>query len=353
MLAIATAFRDLLIPLLGAGTALLLTLLALLVVQRLVRMSVERWRARVADQYLDLLDDATLDADDERALARLVAAPRRHRRVIGARLLSPLRVLKGDASARARRVAQRMGLSEEWRRDLQHRHWWVRAEAALALGLTRDPEAVVLLLPALDDTHQQVRAAAIDALGRIGDPRVIPELLRRLPDRSRQDHVRLVEAMRSFGNRAAESLLQHAAAHPHDRGLAAEMLTYIGGSEARTPLLEWSMTGDPATRAAAWRALATIGLDDRAFYHALRALSSEDVAERAAAARAVGRSGRADAASHLAARLDDEWSVAAEAARSLARLGAEGLRRLQERADGPEGIGRELARQLAWESARR
>jgi HEAT repeat protein len=74
---------------------------------------------------------------------------------------------------------------------------------------------------------------------------------------------------------------------------------------------------------------------------------------RAAAARALARSGRTDAAPQLAGKLDDEWEVAAHAARALAKLGPEGHAALKERVDSGAGLGHDLARQVLWESGHR
>ena len=351
MLSIASAFRDALVPFLIAGTTALVAMLAALVIQRFVRQARTVWRDRAAFRYQPDMDRAL--AGDDQAIERLQRAPRRHRGVIAELLLRPLAFVKGDISERARAVADHTGLLHRWRGDLDQPGWWVRAEAALALGLVHDRDSIALLTRALDDSHQQVRAAAVDSLGRIGDASVAPLLLARLPEQARNERTRIVEALRRIGGEAITPLLEHTRHHPADRALAAEVLALLGGSDAVTALLDWTTDDRAAVRAAAWRALATIGIDNRAFYHALRALADDDADVRAAAALAVGRSGRPESASYLAARLDDEWVVAAQAARALSRVGASGLAALQQRADGAEGLGRDLARQLAWEAARR
>jgi len=101
-------------------------------------------------------------------------------------------------------------------------------------------------------------------------------------------------------------------------------------------------------RAAALQALGSLGLDDRAYYYALRALGDASDAVRAMAARALGRSRRSDAASYLAQHLGDEWLVAAHAATALRMLGASGERELAARQDAP-GLTGVLARQMLWE----
>jgi hypothetical protein len=100
-------------------------------------------------------------------------------------------------------------------------------------------------------------------------------------------------------------------------------------------------------RVAALGALGSIGLDDRSYYFALRALGDGDPQARAMAARALGRGRRADAVDYLAARLDDEWLPAAQAAEALRRLGGAGVVALQARA-ADEGQAGDLARQMLW-----
>ena len=129
----------------------------------------------------------------------------------------------------------------------------------------------------------------------------------------------------------------------------ATLLSFVGGAAARDPLLQWTAAEPAPTRAAAWRALSAIGLDERAFYHALKALGDDDAAVRSAAARALARTGRSDAAPHLAGHLDDEWEVAAQSARALLRLGPDGHAALAARVRRGAGLGHDLAQQVLWE----
>ena len=89
-------------------------------------------------------------------------------------------------------------------------------------------------------------------------------------------------------------------------------------------------------------------MDERAYYHVLRALSDDPEQARAMAAWALGRSGRQDAASYIAPRLNDEWIVAAHAARALRDLGTAGQRELESAAAHDDAV---LARQMLWESS--
>lgn len=352
LLTIAERFRDALVPFLVAGTALLLLLLTILIVQRLLRGAAEVRRQALTARYRPLVD-AALASDEPAAAAAAAAIPERHRAIAADLVLATLRVVRGAQNARARALAEGLGLTAHWRGGLRARRWWHRSEAALALGLLRDGSAVASLIPLLDDDHEQVRAAAIDALGQIGDAAAVPALLARMGEPTRHERARLIQALRAFGDTATQALVMHGRSQPQDRALVATVLSYVGGTAAGETLLEWSADRNAAVRAAAWTAIATVGLDERTFYHAVKALNAEEPAVRAAAARALARSGRADASSHLARRLDDEWEVAAQSARALARLGRDGHNALVARVERGPGLGHDLARQVLWESGHR
>ena len=352
MLIIAEGVRQVLVPFLVIGTALLLALLVLLVGQRLMRAAAGVRRAALSRQYRPVIS-AALDSDARAPLDALAKTPVRHRGIVAELLLATLRVVRGEPTERAAEVAERVQLSPGWRADLNSRRWWHRSEAALALGLVRDRQSVATLVSLLDDDHEQVRAAAIDALGEIGDVAAVPALLARMDDRKRLERTRVVQALRALGPLATAALIEHGESRPEDRREVGAVLAHIGGAAAAGPLLEWSTSGDADSRAAVWRALASIGLDDRAFYHALKALNDEAPAVRAAAAMALARSGRTDATAHLARRLDDDWEVAAQSARALAAIGSPGVAALTERAEAGPGLGQDLARQMLWEQSGR
>jgi HEAT repeat protein len=352
LLTIAERFRDVLVPFLIAGTSILVLMLLVLVGQRLVRAAAEARRRSLADRYRSIID-AALGSDSARALDDAAAIPARHRSIAANLVLATLRVVRGGHNDRARALAERLDLTGAWRDGLGSRFWWHRAEAALALGLLHDKKAVPMLTALLDDDHEQVRAAAIDALGQIGDSWAITPLLARLNQPARHERARLVQALRGFGDRATRALVLHGQREAGDRALVATVLSYVGGAGAQDALLEWAAAPDAETRVAVWSALATIGLNERAFYHAIKALNADESPVRATAARALARSGRADAVPQLAGKLDDDWEVAAQSARALSRLGAEGQAALQRRIDSGAGLGHDLARQVLWESSHR
>ena len=333
-----------LVPFLLITSALLVMLVVYIVILHGVRELAFRRRQRLLAAYRPLVA-ATLAGDDQ-ALASLMRSPGRHRGVISALLLEPLRVTAGAATVRALAAAQALGLVTRWRTQLTDRRWWIRAEAARALGLVKCPDIVSALAVALDDHYDEVRASAVESLGLIADPRAVPDLIARLGDQSRHQRVRLVHSLLQFGPVAVAPLIARGQAQVAERAAVAEILGAIGAAAALDRLLEWSTDDRAEVRTAAWQALGTIGIDDRAFYHALRALNDSSEQVRAAVAWALGRSGRQDAAVYLAGRLDDEWIVAAQTARALRALGPAGRRELEE---AVASRGSELARQVLWE----
>jgi len=103
-------------------------------------------------------------------------------------------------------------------------------------------------------------------------------------------------------------------------------------------------------RAAAFEALGRIGLDPRSAMLAIGALESGDVPVRAMAATALqGWTGGGNAAARLARHLDDTWTVAVRAARSLLSMHETGLAELRRWARRTDLAGL-LARQMLWEA---
>ena len=347
ILRIADAFRGVLVPFL-IGAAITWTLLiVLLVVQRGLVTLAARRRAALERRFLPLVS-AVLDGHGSGAAERLVREAGRHRRLIGRLMFNAVGALAGAPVDHARALARNLALVDLWRVDLEDHRWWRRAEAARAFGVVAEPAGFDLLIGALDDPHEEVRAAAVGALGRLSDPRAAVPLVARLAEQSRHQRVRIVDALRSLGPSAGPPLLAFARSHPEALPQVADLIAMACGSAAVDDLTGWLAHQRGDVRAAALSALGSTGVDDRTYYHALKALSDEDAGVRAMAARALGRSRRDDAAGYLAERLGDEWEVAAQSARALASLSSAGRRELAARADG-DRPGAALARQMLWE----
>lgn len=347
MLHTAELVRGLLLPFLFVSGSLLALLLAFLVIQRGLRELASRRRQRLVTHYQSMIDMVVQANAELDAISRLRLAPAAHRPIVADLLLAPLRVSRGEIVARVRQAAAGIGLIDYWRLGLKDRRWWRRAAAVRALGAIADPSALPGIVRALEDEHDEVRAAAVEAAGRLGDSGAIPALLEHIADGSHYQRTRVVDALRSLGPPVTPALVAMARADPGQVRLAADLLGLLGTAAAIDPLLPWCVDPRGDVRAAALGALGSIGLDDRSYDVALRALGDPDPQARAMAARALGRGRREDAVSHLARRLDDEWVPAAQAAGALRRLGAPGVAALEARA-GDEGQAGDLARQMLW-----
>ncbi len=348
--ALVAVVRSVLVPIIVLTSAFLALLAVHILAGHLGRAWAQARSRRLAGLYRPLISalaDERRSADAAQALCR---APSRHRPIITIELVALLGLTSGTVVERARRVADELGLLGRWRRGLAHRYWWRRAESARGLGCVRETTVVPDLVRLLNDPHEEVRAAAVEALGLIGDTRAIPPLVSGFSDGPRLQRARVVLALRAFGRPVVAPLLEHGQAHPEDTATVADLLGLIGGSSALDALTAWSADLRPDVRAAALRALGTLGPCDRTYYYALRGLGDEAAEVRAMAARAVARSLRADAAPYLADTLDDEWEVAAEGARGLRDLRDAGRPWLERARNGPAG---DLARQMVWEIDRR
>ena len=339
-----------LVPFLLAAGTLLLALVCHVLILHGIRDIVFHRRQRLIRDYRPFVEAALHVDGDGVSVARLLAAPWHHRPVLSALILEPLSVAEGAVTRRGAEIAKSLGLVDRWKRQLRDRRWWIRAEAIRALGLVKYEAALPVLIVALDDPFDEVRAVAVEALGQIADPSAVPALVSRLSDQSRHQRVRLVQALERFGHAVVPQLLEHVKTHPEEAAIVAELLGSVGAASALDLLIEWCSDPRPEVRAAALHGIGTIGVDERAYYHVLRALSDEAEQPRAMAAWALGRSGRQDAASYIAPRLNDEWIVAAHAARALRDLGAAGQRELESAAAHDDAV---LARQMLWECSAR
>lgn len=141
---------------------------------------------------------------------------------------------------------------------LSDEHWYVRGQAAVALGRIGDKSASPLLLPLLQDQSWFVRTAALEALERLGAPadQVALRELITSPDA----FVRARAVALASGTSSADSLMQ-ALGDPNElvRRSAATRLGVLKAANAVDPLLALLKDQDPAVRKAAAVALGRIG----------------------------------------------------------------------------------------------
>jgi HEAT repeat protein len=217
------------------------------------------------------------------------------------------------------------------------------------LGLIQAVDRAGQIVACLDDPHQEVRGAALDALADLRHPPTLPAIVARLHDAS-LDGGRRIAALAAFGSEGEPFLLELASVDPVRRLSYARTLAVCGTARARPALCEWTRDTRRDVRAAAFEALAHVGLDERAAALAITALESRDEAVRAMAATALrGWNGPGNAAASLARHLDDRWPVAVSAARTLQSMRAARRHEHEASATRP-GLAGVLARQMLWET---
>jgi agmatine deiminase len=190
-----------------------------------------------------------------------------------------------------------------------------RARAAAALGASRDPRAVEVLVEALHDEAISPRHPVIEALGKTGDPKALEALREHLSKGPSHHQVYVVKAIRSIGGDEARQALIEAlgSSSMEARQAAAEALELSGwaasddslrlrcalvredfhtlqllGAVAVEPLLEILRDGLPAKRARAAATLGEIG-DPRALNGLLDCLAHADEGLRRIARSALSK----------------------------------------------------------------
>jgi hypothetical protein len=333
-------------PLMAWGAvAFALAMAAAVVVER-AAVGVQQARSRrLTERYRPLVRLA-LEGDDT-ARRELSASPPRHRLAIARMLIAPLIEDSNPQRIEAVRAILVLSGFQIADRYLRSRQWWRRALALRALGLVQARDHTAQLVAALDDAHPDVRAAALDALMDLRDPATVPAIVERVHDASLH-RGRRGAALKAFGSRCEPLLLEHSAVDPAHRLNYTHALAICGTHRSRPILCGWTHDVRVEVRAAAFEALAYVGLDEEAARVAVEGLESPDPQVRAMAAYALrGWQGPGDAPVHLARHLDDTWVVAIRAARTLQSMGPAGVVELQSRATRTDLSG-VLARQMLW-----
>jgi HEAT repeat protein len=330
--------------LLLVSVRLALAMTAIVVVERAVSALVRARRDYIEHRYRPFVRGALAGADA--AVGRLVAAPTRHHLGIARLLVEPLIDDRDPARiARTRAIVIALSIVPIADRYLRSWLWWRRAVALRALGVLQLHDHTAAVIAALDDPHPDVRAAALDALTYMHDVASLRGVVVRLHDASLHPARRLA-AVAAFGPECEEFLLELSEVDAAHLANYAHALAMCGTSRSRPALARWTHDARSEVRAAAFEALAHVGLDADVASLAVAALESTDDAVRAMAAYALkGWTGSGDAAVHLARHLDDAWPVAVRAAQSLRSMGNAGVFELQAQASRSDLAGL-LARQM-------
>jgi len=286
---------------------------------------------------------------DTKARETLARSPSRDRLELARFLIFPLvDDRRPDRIAATRDIIRVMSLIPLADRWLRSHRWWRRIPALQSFGLLQMAERAPQIVAALDDGNADVRSAALDALADLKDPATLKAIVVRLHDTSLQ-RGRRAAALTAFGPQCEGFLIDLARVDPEHRLNYAKALSVCGTARSRPSLCDWTSDTRAPARAAAFEALARIGLDDRAAGLAIAALDSDDVQERAMAAAALsGWTAVGDEAAQLARHLGDAWPVAVRAAHTLRTMGSAGRAALESCAARADQAG-ELARQMLWE----
>jgi len=352
---LALAFERVSLWMISTAVILAAAMTCAVVVERIALAWHMAHRRRVERRYGPFVRRAL--AGDASALGVLVGSPGRHRLTIARLLIVPLIADRDRGRIAATRglvramspqpsTGDRWPIADRW---LRSRWWWRRAVALGALGLLQATNRTARVVAALDDPNADVRNAALDALADMQDPAALPAIVVRLHDETLH-RGRRSAAIEAFGSRGEAFLLELSRVDPGNRLGYARALAICGTGASRSALCEWAGDPRPEVRAAAFEALAHVGLDQSAASLALDGLESPDAAVRAMAAGALhGWTGGGDAAAHLARHLDDTWTIAVRAARSLLSMGHAGRIELEACATRSDVAGI-LARQMLWEA---
>ena len=330
--------------LLWLSVSLVLAMTAIVVAERAVVVAIRARGRQLEGRYRPLVADAL--AGHHAAIERIGATPARHRLAIARILIEPLVHDRDPARiARTRAIVGALSFTAIADRYLRSWLWWRRAVALRALGVLQLRDRTAAVVGALDDPHADVRAAALDALSYLHDPASLPAIVVRLHDASLHPARRLA-ALAAFGPACESFLLDLAEVDPAHLENYAQALGLCGTHRSRPVLARWTQDARPEVRAAAFEALAGVGVDTEVASLAIEALESEDEVVRAAAAHSLnGWTGSANAAGPLARHLDDVWPVAVRAAQSLRSMGSAGIVELEARASRSDLPGL-LARQM-------
>jgi HEAT repeat protein len=349
MIDLLLAFQRIAVWLMWAGVVLALGMLCAVVAGRVAYAWQEERRHRFERHYGPLVARAL--EGDHAARHAIVTCPQRYHFAMATLLITPLidnRDPRRIAVTRA--LVRKMTRGRLGDRYLRSRFWWRRALALRAFGLLQRADRTHQIIAALDDGHPDVRGAALDALADMHDPAALPALVTRLYDASLQ-RGRRAAALAAYGSRCEALILDLAREDEEHRVNFARALAICGTGRSRPTLCHWTGDARPDVCAAAFEALAHVGLDDVSAALAISALESRDAAVREMAAGALrGWEGAGDAASHLAQHLDDTWGVAVKAARSLQSMHQAGRALLESCAGRPDLAG-VLSRQMLWEGA--
>lgn len=203
---------------------------------------------------------------------------------------------------------------------LADENWYVRGEAARALGRLGDKSSGALLLPLLQDENWFVRIAALEAIAAVGTSSDAPPLREALGSPDEYVRARAAATSTAAGNSAVDSLIKALSdKEPLVRRAAAQALGELKATPAVDALSELLKDEDQSIRKTSAIALGRIG-DKRAAGAVETAASSNADQWEYAAARY--RLGNRDHLDQITTALRSEYSdVRRQALKTLLEFG--------------------------------
>jgi HEAT repeat protein len=267
------------------------------------------------------------------------------RATLKAVLLNFSQDLSGEARERLTYCFYALGLVDEEILRMRDRRWWVRANAARALGQYRTRRGMFVLTEALDDRREEVRSQATKSLIALAGPEALRDILQRTKGISRWHAIELSAEVMRFKQESVPLLLEALNyTEPSVVEFAIEMLAEVGFVDALEPIRKIARGGASATiQLKAIEALGRLG-DTRGELLLLQLTLDPDARIRMKAMEALAKIGTPGAAEFLLERVAagsvPEKIVAVTA---LHRLGERGKRIVDDLLTGPEPLLRSVA----------
>jgi HEAT repeat protein len=189
----------------------------------------------------------------------------KHRTAIRLVLVDFAQDLRGDATDRLVYFFYSFDFVGDYLRLLQHRHWWIRAQAARDMGLVKARKSITALTAALEDPHPDVRNQAMRSLVAIVGVEALRTIFRISRQMTRWSQIELSLLIVQFGKEAVPALLEGLdSSDATVVSFCVEMLGEIGFVSAVEPLVRLARTTfDVELRAQIAKSLGRLG-DQRA-----------------------------------------------------------------------------------------
>lgn len=310
---------------------------------KVLRLHTSARSRKLLSVYRRALIAIAADEDDNgQAKAMLVAVPIPIWKRLRSHVVSLLPKVRGVAADNLVELLRSRGEIDRATMMLKSKSGFRRARGAYLLGLVRDPDLAVFIIPFLNDRDPDVRLVTARALGEIGEASAAPEVLTALrTTRGRHDLPAwvAVEALLTMGAEIAPALenglKSRATAVRNVCSQVAGHGTFFSTAPQLCILLDTD--NEISVRKSAAMALGRIGDESSAAILARNTNSSQPTELRRTCATALGELGRTDSLGTLAHLLSDQDRRLAQiSADAMVRIGSDGVIKLEQVATGQD-----------------